>query len=155
MGVLLLTILAVLLVGGLALWGCSRRRRHPPPCKDRRGAIDATDVPVYLQYGRVELKFLFRYANAHDVEVNGRYDIRTPPLLNIWTHNWINPGCRAESSLMFSLEFDWKAGSLKLVKLQPGFDWRVFLDELAKLEKGSVGRCDVWKTSGRTDNVMP
>ena len=139
MGVLLLTILTVLLVGGLALWDCSRRRRHSPPCKNRRGAIDATDVPVYLQYGRVELRSFFRYANAHDVEVNGCYDIRSPPLLNIWTHNWINPGCRAESSLMFSLEFDWKTGSLILVTLQPGFDWRVFLDELAKLERAALG----------------
>ena len=95
MGPLLLTILIVLLVGGLAIWGDSRRRGHPtPPCKDRRGATNAKDVPVNLRYGRVELTFLHRYANVHDVELGGRYDIRTPPLLNIWTHNWITPGCR-------------------------------------------------------------
>jgi hypothetical protein len=140
MGLLLLTIPLVLLVGGLVSWGCSRRRRYLPPLvKDSRGAINAEDVHLDLQYGKVELKFFFRYANAHDVEVDGRYDIRTPPLLNIWTHYWINPGCRAESSLMFSLEFDWKTGSLILVKLQPGFDWQVFLDELAKLERAALG----------------
>jgi hypothetical protein len=140
MGLILLTIPIVLLVGGLAICGFSRRRRYlPPPCKDRRGAINAKDVFVNLQYGQVELKFFFKYANAHDVEVDGRYDIRTPPLLNIWTHNWINPGCRAESSLMFSLKFDWKTASLTSVQLQPGFDWQVFLDELAKLERAALG----------------
>jgi hypothetical protein len=140
MALLLLTILIVLLAGGSAIWSCSRRRRHPPPpCKDRRGATNAKDVPVNLKYGRVELTFLYRYASVHDVELGGRYDIRTPPLLNIWTHNWISPGCRQESSLMFSLEFNWKTASLISVKLQPGYDWAIFLDELARLERAALG----------------
>ena len=113
MALLLLTILIVLLVSGLAIWGDSRRRKDPPPsCKDRRGAINAKDVFVNLKYGRVDLTFLYRYASVHDVESGGRYDTRTPPLLNIWTHNWISPGCREESSLMFGLEFNWKTASL-------------------------------------------
>ena len=136
---LLLTILNVL-VGGLAIWGCPRRSRYlPPPFKDSRGAMNAKNVHVDLQYGRIELKFLFRYAKAHDVELGGRYDTRIPSCLNIWTHNWVNSGCRTESSLMFGLEFDWNTASLMSVRLQPGFDWQVFLDELARLERAALG----------------
>ena len=101
--------------------------------------MNAEIVQVNLRYDQADLKSLLRYAKAHDVELDGRYDIRTPPRLNIWTHNWIHPGCRAESSLMFSLDFDWNASSLMLVRLQPGYDWQIFLDELAKLEKAALG----------------
>ena len=65
--------------------------------------------------------------------------IRIPPRLNIWTHPWNNPGCKAESSLMFSLEFDWTTASLMSVMLQPGYGWEIFLDELARLEKAALG----------------
>ena len=82
---------------------------------------------------------MLRYATAHDVEQGGRYDIRMPPRLNIWTHTWINPGCRAESSLMFSLEVDCNTTSLISVRMQPGHDWEVFLDELARLERAALG----------------
>ena len=146
MGLLLLTtltvliVLSVLLMGGLAIWGCPRRRIYlPPPFKDSGGARNAKNVHVDLQYGRKELKSLFRYAKAHDVELDGRYHMQRLPRLKIWTHNWINPGCRVESSLMFSLKFDCDTASLKSVKLQPGFDWQVFLDELAKLERAALG----------------
>ena len=101
--------------------------------------MNAENVQVNLRYDRADLKSLFRYANAHDVELGGRYDIRMPPRLNIWTHTWIHPGCRAESSLMFSLEFDWNTASLMSVMLQPGYDWQVFLDELARLERAALG----------------
>jgi hypothetical protein len=96
-------------------------------------------VRINLQYHRADLRALLRCAKAHDVELDGRYDIRMPPRLNIWTHTWINPGCRAESSLMFSLEFDWKTASLMSVRLQPGYGWAIFLDELARLERAALG----------------
>ena len=96
-------------------------------------------VRINLQYDRTELKQILRYAKAHDLERNGRYDFRKPPRLNIWTHTWSNPGCREESSLMFSLEFDWNTASLMSVTLQPGYDWAIFLDELAKLERAALG----------------
>jgi hypothetical protein len=146
MGLLLLTtltvllVLSVLLVGGLAIWGRPRRRKHlPPPFKDSRGAINAENVRVNLRYDRADLKSLFWHAMAHDVELDGRYHLRRPPRLDIWTHNWINPGCRAESSLMVSLEFDWNTASLISVTLQPRYDWAIFLDELARLERGALG----------------
>ena len=101
--------------------------------------MNAESVRINLRYDRADLKSLLRYAKAHDVEIDGRYDIRRPPRLNIWTHNWIHPGCRAESSLMFTLEFDWNTASLMSVMLQPGYDWQVFLDELAKLEMAALG----------------
>ena len=85
--------------------------------------MNAGNVQTRMLYDRADLKSLLRYAKAHDVELGGRYDIRRPPRLNIWTHNWINPGCRAESLLMFSLEFDWNTASLMSVTLQPGYDW--------------------------------
>ena len=101
--------------------------------------MNAENVRINLRYDRADLKSLLRYAKAHDVEQDGRYDIRKPPRLNIWTHNWIHPGCRAESSLMFSLVFDWKTASLRSVVFQPGHDWEAFLDELAKLERSALG----------------
>jgi hypothetical protein len=103
------------------------------------GAMNAENVRVNLRYERADLKSLLRYAKVHDVERDGRYDLRKPPRLNIWTHTWANPGCRAESSLMFSLDFDWSTSSLMSVMLQPGYDWQIFLDELAKLEKAALG----------------
>jgi hypothetical protein len=101
--------------------------------------MNAENVRINLRYDQADLKLLLRYAKAHDVELDGRYDIRKPPRLNIWTHNWLNPGCRAESSLMFSLEFDWDTASLMSVVLQPGYNWAIFLDELARLERAALG----------------
>ena len=101
--------------------------------------MNAENVRINLRYERTDLKSLLRYAKAHDVELDGRYDIRRPPRLNIWTHNWIHPGCKAESSLMFSLGFDWNTASLMSVALQPGYDWAIFLDELARLEREALG----------------
>ena len=92
-----------------------------------------------MLYCLEDLKSMLRYAKGHDVEQGGRYDIRRPPWLNIWTHNWVHPGCRAESSLMFSLEFNWNTASLMSVMSQPGYDWEIFLDELAKLERAALG----------------
>jgi hypothetical protein len=101
--------------------------------------MNAQNVRINLKYDRADLKSLLRYAKAHDVELDGRYDIRKPPRLNIWTHNWVHPGCKAESCLMFSLEFDWKTASLMSVIMQPDYDWQVFLDELARLERAALG----------------
>ena len=101
--------------------------------------MNAEHVRVNLRYDRNDLRTILRYARTHDVELGGRYDIRMPPRLNIWTHAWSNAGCRAESSLMFSLEFDWAAAALMSVMLQPGYDWAIFLDELARLERAALG----------------
>ena len=114
--------------------------------------MNAKNVRINLPYDQADLKSLLRYAKAHDVELDGRYDIRKPPRLNIWTHTWIHPGCRAESSLMFSLEFDWNTASLVSVIMQPGYDWSIFLDELA-VRTGHVGRGRVRKTPGRADSL--
>ena len=96
---------------------------------------------INLQYERGELKQILRYATAHDVERNGRYDfLRLPPLLNIWTHAWSNAGCREESCVMFRLTFDRKTSALMSVTLMPGFDVEEFVDELATLEGAALGK---------------
>ena len=102
--------------------------------------MQAKTVRINLRYDRADLKQILRYAKAHDLERNGRYDFRIPPRLNIWTHIWSNAGCRAESCVMFSLEFDWKTSALMFVVLMPGFDWEVFVDELATLERAALGK---------------
>jgi hypothetical protein len=101
--------------------------------------MSAEIVRINLQYERADLKSMLQYARDHDVERGGRYDMRKPPRLHIWTHTWINPGCEAESSLMFSLEFDGNTASLVSVVLQAGYDWKIFCDELARLEKAALG----------------
>jgi hypothetical protein len=103
--------------------------------------VDAPkNVRIILPYDRGDLKALLRYAKSHDVERTERYDIRKPPRLNIWTHNWSHPGCKAESCLMFSLEFDWNTASLMSVTMQRGYNWQIFLDELARLESAALGK---------------
>ena len=143
MGLLLLIILVVLLMGGLSLlvgglstWGYGRRSGHSETVAMPR---DAENLRINLRYDRADLVALLRYAKTHDVERGGRYDLRTLPHLNIWTHAWINPDCRAESTLMISLDFDRNTASLMSVRLQPGYDWAIFLDELARLEKAALG----------------
>ena len=101
--------------------------------------MNAQTVRINLCYEQADLKALLRYAKTHDVQRNGRYDVRRPPRLNIWTHTWTNQACRAESTLMFSLDFDWNTTSLMSVMLQPGFNWAIFLDELARLETAALG----------------
>ena len=96
-------------------------------------------VRINLRYDREQLKQMLRYAKVHDIEQNGRYDFRTPPRLNIWTHTWSNAGCQAESCVMFSLEFDWNTASMMSVMLLRGYAWDSFLDELAKLEWAALG----------------
>jgi hypothetical protein len=40
---------------------------------------------------------------------------------------------------MFSVEFDADTASLTSVLLRPGYDWAIFLDELARLERAALG----------------
>jgi hypothetical protein len=105
--------------------------------------MPAKSLWVNLRYRRADLQSIFAYAVAHDVERDGRYDVQKPRRLIIWTHTWSNPACNAESTLMFSLEFDMKTGSLLWVIMQRGYNWRVFCDELARLEMAALGRV-VW-----------
>jgi hypothetical protein len=48
---------------------------------------DAQIVRINLRYDPDDLKSLLVHARQHDVERGGRYDLRRPPRLNIWTHN--------------------------------------------------------------------
>jgi hypothetical protein len=95
-------------------------------------------VRINLRYEQADLEAIFQNARVHGVWRDGRYDMRAS-LLNVWTHHWTNPGCQAESTLMFSLEFDLDRASLMSVTLQPGYTWQVFLDELGRLETAALG----------------
>lgn len=106
---------------------------------DRSVTVNAEKVRINLRYDRANLDRLWGHAKAHGIERNGRYETRQSSYLRIWTHNWGNRACKEESSLMFSLEFDWNTASLMSVALQPGFDWEIFLDELARLERAALG----------------
>jgi hypothetical protein len=101
--------------------------------------MNVQNVQINLRYDRADLKTILRYAQIRDVNLGGRYDFGLPPRLNIWTHHWINPGCKEESSVMFTLIFDWHTASLMSVMMQPGYDWAIFLDELARLETAALG----------------
>jgi hypothetical protein len=108
--------------------------------------MNATYVRINLRYDRTALKAILWHAQRSDVHLGGRYDFGLPPRLNIWTHHWSNPACKAESSLMFTLEVDWNTASLPSVIMQPGYDWAIFLDELARLETAALGDV-VWGKS--------
>ncbi len=104
--------------------------------------MHAQTVRIDLRYDRAELIQILGYAKAHDLKQNGRYEFTMPSRLNIWTHNWSNPGCREESCLMFSLEFDWVTASLISVRLLPDFDWEGCVNELVRLEMAALGKSD-------------
>jgi hypothetical protein len=101
--------------------------------------MNVQNVRINLKYDRADLKTILRYARCRGVDHGGRYDFGLPPRLNIWTHNWSNPGCKEESSVMFTLTFDWDTASMMSVMMQPGYDWAIFLDELARLERAALG----------------
>jgi hypothetical protein len=44
---------------------------------------------VDFAYTGQELHALFRYAHAHDVEQDGRYDARSAAI-NVWSHHWVD-----------------------------------------------------------------
>jgi len=116
------------------------RSKGDKPSRTARKPMQTYDVRINLQYEPAELKQILRYAKAHDVSQGGRYDIREPHRLDVWTHVWGNTACREESCLMFRLEFDLKTFTLMSVELMPGFDWQAFVDELAMLEREAVGQ---------------
>jgi hypothetical protein len=60
------------------------------PCRGVWPNRILTPVAFEGDYERAGLKQILRYAKAHDVEFSGRYDLRKPPRLNIWTHTWSN-----------------------------------------------------------------
>jgi len=99
----------------------------------------AHTVRINLRYKSAELSRILLYVKAHDLKRQGRYDSRKLRRVNIWTHAWRNTGCREESCVMFSLEFDWKTASLASVVLLPGYDWEAFVGELATLERAALG----------------
>jgi hypothetical protein len=96
--------------------------------------------PMSLWYDDEDLAAIFDYAEAHQVEENGRYDVSRPSRINIWTHTWSTPALKDESSIMFSVVFDSESGTLTSVMMLPGFDMDVFFDELARLEWPALGR---------------
>ena len=118
-------------------------------CRKVRKIIQTQSLRINLRYKRAELKQILRYAKAHDVERNGRYDFKQPPRLNIWTHAWRNTGCRDESCVMFSLKFNRKTSALISVVRMPGFDFEAFVDELAMLETAALGK----SVYGRQDST--
>jgi hypothetical protein len=105
----------------------------------RRDDMNAETVQVNLRYRRADLESLFTYARTQIVAHNGKYAVKRPSRINIWAHKWCHPARMAEPTLMFSLEYDWGTASLRSVTLQPGFGWRVFLDELTRLERVALG----------------
>ena len=91
---------------------------------------------INLRYDPEDLQLLLAHAQSAG-QAEGRYDTRVPCHLRIWTHPR-SAACRAESCLMFSLQFD--ATSITAVTMHADYGWSVFLDELARLETAALGR---------------
>jgi hypothetical protein len=92
------------------------------------------------RYDPVDLDWLIAFAEEHDVERGGRYDadIYAPSII-VWSHSWIIPSCKEESTAMCILKFDRTRSSLVGFSILPGFDLEVALSELSILEKGALG----------------
>ena len=115
--------------------------------------MNVETVRINLRYEQADLESLFRYAHAHDVVQAGRYDLRRSPRLNIWTHTWANPGCRAESSLMFTLEFDLEHRIVDVSNVAARLRLEGISRRAGEIGEGGIGRYGLRKTSGRADSV--
>jgi hypothetical protein len=90
-------------------------------------------------YAREELFALFACAQAGDVEHSGRYDARGG-VLHVWSHPWITPALRDESTLVGRLYFDWLTDRLTQMEWEEGFECADVLHELALLEEQALGQ---------------
>ncbi|MDH3598956.1 MAG: hypothetical protein OEU26_04855 [Candidatus Tectomicrobia bacterium] len=72
---------------------------RPVPGRSTRHRVD-------MRYRPDDLRALFAAARREDVEVGGRYDVRSA-ITQIWTHHWRHAATRAESDRMGVFYFRW------------------------------------------------
>jgi hypothetical protein len=79
-----------------------------------------TRHPVDFAYTHQEIQALFRYANDHDVEKDGRYDARSAAI-NIWSHHWAHPATREESETIGTFDVHWDPPRFYEIETDEGF----------------------------------
>lgn len=108
------------------------------------------DLETLLPYTPVDLERLLQFAEKHDVDSDGRYDVAVIDgfheleeasllRINVWTHRWSSAGMKSESTVMCGFVFDRRRCLLIEVSVFPGFDLETAWDELAQLETAALG----------------
>jgi hypothetical protein len=100
--------------------------------------VSTTTHDVDLRYTRAELHAFLAVQRREDVEWGGRYDGGTAAI-NVWSHSWVTPALRRDSSLMGTFFFVW-ADEYRISQIEcaEGFSLDDLLHELAILERKAL-----------------
>lgn len=95
---------------------------------------------VDFPYTRQEQAALFRVTRAEDVERGGRDDARSAAI-NLWSHHWLDPYAREESTLIGTFYFRWgETPELWEIEVDEGWSLEDLCRELGLLELKALGR---------------
>ena len=95
---------------------------------------------VDLRYRPDDLQAAFAAARREDLEVGGRYDVRSAAI-QIWTHHWRHVATRAESDRMGTFYFRWADHhTLWEIECADAFSPDDLRLELGALEHKALGR---------------
>ena len=97
-----------------------------------------TRHPVDFAYTTQELRALFRYAQAHDVERGGHYDARSAAI-NVWSHHWLNAATQEASETIGTFYVPWDPLVLWEIETDEGFSLDDLMQELGRLELQALG----------------
>ena len=102
--------------------------------------MNTTRHRVDLRYRSDDLRALFAAARRDDVEVGGRYDVRSASI-QVWTHHWRHEATRAESDRMGTFYFRWADHhTLWEIECDDAFSPDDLRSELGVLEHQALGR---------------
>lgn len=98
-----------------------------------------TTHDVDLRYTHADLHAFLAVQRREDVELGGRYDGGTATI-NVWSHSWVTPALRRDSSHMGTFSFVW-ADEYRIYEIEcaEGFSLDDLLHELAVLERKALG----------------
>jgi hypothetical protein len=101
--------------------------------------MSTTTHDVDLRYTRAELHAFLAVQRREDVELGGRYDGGTAAI-HVWSHSWITPALRRDSSPIGTFYFVW-ANEYRIFQIEcdEGFSCDDLLHELAVLEQKALG----------------
>lgn len=125
---------------------------RPPPARGPAGhqhvavvrqgssTVKTTLHETDLRYTQAELRALFAWAAAADVERGGRY-IAHRATISIWSQSWLTEATLHDSSSIGMLYFRWgDHNHLWLIECDERFTLDDLFQELGRLEEQALGR---------------